>query len=57
MASSQNCKLILDFEDMYPTHTAHSTTTELTGSWSSSLAAAFGLDPSNKFFEYALRAV
>ncbi|KAF1362934.1 hypothetical protein EJ07DRAFT_105630 [Lizonia empirigonia] len=33
------------------------TTTELTGSWSSSLATAFGLDPSNKFFEYALRAV
>ncbi|KAJ4986307.1 hypothetical protein SVAN01_08242 [Stagonosporopsis vannaccii] len=32
------------------------TTTELTSSWSSSLAAAFGLDPSNKFFEYALRA-
>ncbi|KAF9694701.1 hypothetical protein EKO04_007493 [Ascochyta lentis] len=33
------------------------TTTELTSSWSSSLASAFGLDPSNKFFEYALRAV
>ncbi|KAF2630978.1 hypothetical protein BU25DRAFT_418633 [Macroventuria anomochaeta] len=33
------------------------TTTELTSSWSSSLAAAFGLGPSNKFFEYALRAV
>ncbi|KAF3039508.1 hypothetical protein E8E12_004317 [Didymella heteroderae] len=32
------------------------TTTELTSSWSSSLASTFGLDPSSKFFEYALRA-
>ncbi|KAG9197949.1 hypothetical protein G6514_000668 [Epicoccum nigrum] len=32
------------------------TTTELTSSWSHSLASTFGLDPSNAFFEYALRA-
>jgi hypothetical protein len=35
----------------------HSTTTELTTSWAHSLASTFGLDPSNAFFEYALRAV
>ncbi|KAF1927906.1 uncharacterized protein M421DRAFT_421105 [Didymella exigua CBS 183.55] len=33
------------------------TTTELTSSWSASLASAFGLDPRSAFFEYALRAV
>ncbi|KAF3052637.1 hypothetical protein E8E11_011195 [Didymella keratinophila] len=32
------------------------TTTELTSSWSSSLASTFGLDPSSHVFEYFLRA-
>jgi hypothetical protein len=34
-----------------------STTTELTTSWSSAIASAFGLSPSNKLFEYAIRGV
>jgi hypothetical protein len=36
---------------------ACSTTTELTTSWASSIAAAFGLDPLNRFVEYAIRGV
>jgi hypothetical protein len=34
-----------------------STTTELTASWASYIAAAFGLDPSNSFVEYSIRGV
>jgi hypothetical protein len=34
-----------------------STTTELTTSWASSIAAAFGLSPSNKLVELAIRGV
>ncbi|KAF1939042.1 hypothetical protein EJ02DRAFT_353196 [Clathrospora elynae] len=33
------------------------TTTELTGSWSHSIALAFGLSASNKFVEYAIRGL
>ncbi|KAH4064514.1 hypothetical protein HBH92_162100 [Parastagonospora nodorum] len=33
------------------------TTTELTTSWSSAIASAFGLSPENKLFEYAIRGL
>jgi hypothetical protein len=38
-------------------NTSRSTTTELTTSWSSAIAVAFGLSPSNKLVEYAIRGV
>lgn len=44
----------------YPFHTTNtlcSTTTELTTSWSSSIAVAFGLSSSNKLVEFAIRGV
>lgn len=37
--------------------TRGSTTTDLTTSWAHSIAGAFGLDPSNKLVEYAIRGV
>jgi hypothetical protein len=37
--------------------TQHSTTTELTGSWSAHVSAALGLGASNKAVEVAIRAV
>ncbi|OAL54388.1 hypothetical protein IQ07DRAFT_558438 [Pyrenochaeta sp. DS3sAY3a] len=33
------------------------TTTELTASWASGIASTFGLSPSNKFVEYAIRGL
>jgi hypothetical protein len=54
------------FAKLYCSHPSHlsgaanlscSTTTELTTSWSSAIAMAFGLNASNKFVEYAIRGV
>lgn len=57
MASSQSCSSPPSPPPKTDVTNPPSTTTELTSTWSASLASTFGLNPSSQFFEYALRAL